>query len=398
LGNKAVALPASSFARQNAQMKAIASIVASWEWHQVNVIYEDIDSFRSGVTPHLSDALREVGSEISNLVALSPFDSSSLSTQLERLKGEQCRVFLVHLSLPLAVKLFVKAKEMKMMEKDYVWITTDSFTSLVHSLNASTISSMQGIVGVKSYYPKKDPHFQNFHTRIFRKMFSLENPEEDNHEPGTFALQAYDVVWKVCLAMRESTSNGGQQLLDKIVRNAQFSERKVAPAKIFQIINVIGKSYNDLGFWSDAKGFSKTIDDERGVYNTSMRSLGQVFWPGGPWTTPRGWTPTNANPLRIAVPTRSSFKQYVNVEQDPSTNKTSYNGFAIDLFKATVASLPFDLPYNFTPFDGTYDEIVKQVYLKVRSSLTSFFYFLFLFLYMRYSAKSSVQCTSHYFH
>jgi hypothetical protein len=360
-------------------MKAVAAIVASWEWHQVTVIYEDIDSFRSGITPHLSDALREVGVEIGNLVALSPFDSSSsLSTQLERLKGEQCRVFLVHLSLPLAENLFVKAKEMKMMDKDYVWITTDSVTSLVHSLNSSTISSMQGTVGVKSYYiyPKKDPHFQNFHAR-FRKNFSLENPEEENHEPGTFAFQAHDAVRTVCLAMRES-SNGGKQSLDKIVRIFNFTDdRKVAPAKIFQIVNVFGKSYIELGFWSDddrdgiKKGFSKTTD-ERAVYNASMGSLGKVIWPGGPWETPRGWTPpTNANPLRIGVPTKSTFTQYVKVEHDPLTNKTSYEGYAINLFRATVDSLPFSLPYNLTPFNGGYDDIVEQIYLKVRILLSS---------------------------
>jgi ABC-type branched-subunit amino acid transport system substrate-binding protein len=361
---------------QNAQMKAIAAIVDSWEWHQVTVIYEDNDSFRSGITPYLSDALREVGVEISNLVALSPFDSSSFYTKLKRLKGEQCRVFLVHLSLPLAVKLFVKAKEMNMTEKDYVWITTDPFTSLVHSLNASTISSMQGIIGVKSYYPQKDPHFQNFHTR-FRKNFSLENPEEDNHEPGAFAMQAYDVVWTVCLAMRER-SNGGQQLLDKILlgkfnglgRKVKFDDRKVAPVQIFQIINVIGKSYNELGYWSNGLGFSETSTVERDVYKTSMSSLGQVIWPGRPRTTPRGWTPpTVANPLRIGVPTQSGFKQYVKVEHNSSTNSTNFTGFAIDLFRETVASLPFYLPYTFISFDGNYDEMVEQVYLKVRSSL-----------------------------
>ena len=58
----------------------------------------------------------------------------------------------------------------------------------------------------------------------------------------------------------------------------------------------------------------------------------------------------------------------VSVVQDQSKNSTAYEGFAIDLFQATVGSLPYYLPYNFTPFDGTYDEIVEQVYFKVRSS------------------------------
>ena len=139
---------------QYAQMKAIAAIIHPWEWHQVTVIYEDNDSLFSEVIPHLSDALLEFGAEISHTVALSPYaSSSSLSIELERLNGEQHRVFVVHLSLTLAVRLFERAKERNTMEKDYVWITTEPFTSFIHSLSASSISSMQGIIGVKSYFP-----------------------------------------------------------------------------------------------------------------------------------------------------------------------------------------------------------------------------------------------------
>ena len=185
------------------QMKAVAAIVESWEWRRVTVIYEDRDSSASRVLPHLSNALREVGAEISQLVALPPFASSSLSKILKRLKGGQCRVFVVHLSLSLTERLFEMAKRKKMMEKDYVWITTDPITSLVHALNASTISNMQGIVGVKSYFHENGGRFQNFHHR-FRKRFSSENPEEDNHKPDIFALTAYDAAWTVAIAMRES--------------------------------------------------------------------------------------------------------------------------------------------------------------------------------------------------
>ncbi|KAG6685477.1 hypothetical protein I3843_12G114400 [Carya illinoinensis] len=356
---------------QTSQMKAIAAIVQYWQWRQVTVIYEDIDSMRSGVMPYLSDALRDVGAEVSHLLAISPFSSPSLSKELERLKHEHCRVFVVHLSLPLAMHLFERAKEMSMMEKEYVWITTDPTTGLVHSLNSSTISSMQGTIGVKSYFPRKDPTFQNFYTR-FRRKFSSENPdlEEDNHEPGTSAVLAYDAVWTVCKAMRESSSS--QQLLRKLKLSkfyglsgkVQFVHRKLAPAYKFQVINVIGKSYHELGFWTDTSGFSATFD-ERAPNQSSMGSLGQVIWPGGSSTTPRGWAlPTDAKPLIIGVPTKSSFKQYVNVRKDNSTNTTHFEGFAIDLFKATVEILPFYLPYNLTPFDGTYDEIVKQVHSK----------------------------------
>lgn len=358
---------------QLAQMKAIAAIVQSWEWHQVTVIYEDIDSSATGILPPLSDALREAGAEIIHVLALPPFPSSRLSEELEKLKGGQCRVFVVHLSLELAVHLFEKANKMKMMEKDYIWITTDAFTSLVHSINTSSISSMQGILGVRSYFPEDKPKFQDFYKR-FRKRFGAEYPEEDNnHEPGALAVQTYDVVWSVALAMKQKSKKLNQKLLrrillsdfDRLTGKVEFMNQKVAPAHTYQIINLMVKSYRELGFWPYGLGFSDTIIDPKYNYS-SMKDLGQLFWPGAPWYTPKGWTlPAKDQPLRIGVPIGSESQQYVNVEYDELRNFTYFGGFSIELFKALVEKLSFYLPYNFIPVNGSYDDLVKQLYLKV---------------------------------
>ncbi|EOY13166.1 Glutamate receptor 2.7, putative [Theobroma cacao] len=352
---------------QHAEMQAIASIVQSYEWHQVTVIYEDIGSSLSGVI-HLFDALREKGIEI-NHVGLPPVSSLSLTKELERLKGEQCRVFVVHLSSSLAVHLFKRAKRMKMMENEFVWITTSKFTNLIHSVKASTIAStMQGIVGVKSYI-SYNRHFQDFHFR-FRKRFSLEHPEESNHEPGVYAVQAYDALWMLAQAMSEGKE--GKLLLEENLHRhfrglngkVHFINQKVAPTNIFQIINIIGRSYRELGFWSGSMGFSEKIDDIAN-HSLSMKDLGQVFWPGGFSNTPRGWNlPTNSKPLRVGVPTRSIFKTYVDIQYDQVKNETSISGLAIELFNKTVKQLLFPLPYDLIPFNGTYDELVMQIDLK----------------------------------
>ncbi|GMY31952.1 glutamate receptor 2.1 [Fagus crenata] len=358
---------------QHLQMNAVAAIVQSWEWHQVTVIYEDTDSSTNGVMPHLTDALTEAGVKIIHHLSLAPLTSTtSLSEQLERLQREQCRVFVVHLSFSSAMRLFKKVKKMKMMEKSYVWITTNPMTSLVHSINASSFSSMQGIIGVKSYFPENEPRFKDFYLK-FCKRFGLKHPEEKNHEPGIFAVQAYDAIWTVCLAMIERNELG-QELLQTILLSdfqglsgrIHFGhDQKLAPGQVFQIINMMGKSYRELGFWSSKLGFSETITNNS-TYKSSMEHLGQVIWPGGPMYNPRGWTTSNtANPLRIGVPTRSLFESYVNVVyHDLLGNNISFGGFAIDLFEATVKQLPFYLPYDFFPFDGTYDALVEQVYLK----------------------------------
>ncbi|KAG4390136.1 hypothetical protein AAZX31_06G217800 [Glycine max] len=345
------------------QMKAIAEIVKSWKLYNITMICEDGDSSSIEVLSQLSGALKEVGTELSNVIAILPLVSSSLSQQLEKLREGQCRVLIVHLSFPLALHLFETAKRMDMMGEGNVWITTGTFTSLVYSLNASTISNMQGIIGVKSYIQSLWYQNANFYHR-FRKNFSSENFEEFNYEPGIFAAQAYDVAWIVVDAMRKTNQKGGQLLLDKILLSnftglsgtIQFTDNKLTPAHTFQIINVIGRSYREIGFWSDGLGFSKSLE-QSAFYSSTVKELGKVV------------NPTCAIRLRIGVPSTSTFKQYVNVIQEDSGNDTSFKfeGFAIDLFEETVKKLQgiYHVEYDYLPFNGTtYDELVKKVYWK----------------------------------
>ncbi|XP_028223145.1 glutamate receptor 2.7-like [Glycine soja] len=342
------------------QMKAIAEIVKSWKLYNITMIYEDGDSSSTKILSQLSEALTKFGTELSNAIAIPPLVSSSLSQQLEKLREGQCRVIIVHLSFPLALNLFETAKRMNIMGEGNVWITTGSFTSLVHSLNASTISNMQGVIGVKSYIPKLFPQYADFYRR-FRKKFSSENFEEFNYEPGIFAAEAYDAARIVVDAMRETNQIGGQLLLDKIMLSnftglsgkIQFTKHGRAPAHTFKIINLIGRSYREIGFWSDGLGFSKYLD-EKASYSSSVKELGKVV------------NPTCAIRLRIGVPSMSNVKQYAEVIQDLSQNVPSFNfkGFSICLFDEIVKKLPYRLEYDYFAFNGTYDELVKQVYLK----------------------------------
>ena len=187
-----------------AQMKAIAAVIKSQDWHRVTVVYEDIPSSATGAVLQLSEALKNVGIEIGHLLPLPPLSSSSsLVEELQSLKEGQRRVFVVHTSLQLGVHLFETAKKMEMMKEVYVWIITDTISSLVHSVKASTISSsMDGIVGVKSYFIETTPHFKIFRGR-FRRKFISEHPDEEKNEPGIYAAKAYDATWAAALAMKE---------------------------------------------------------------------------------------------------------------------------------------------------------------------------------------------------
>lgn len=373
-------------------MKAIAAVIEYHDWHRVTGIYEDIPSSATGAVLRLSEALKAVGVEIGHLLPLPPFiSSSSLEEELQHLKEGQCRVFVVHTSLELGLRLFEAARKMKMMQKGYVWIITDTIASLVHSINASTISSsMQGIVGVKSYFNETTDHFNEFRCK-FRRKFMSEHPDEEKTEPGIYAVNAYNAACAAAIGYARGNPIGGLELLEKISNTkfkglsgeVQFSDQSLAPAHTFQIINLLGRSDREIGFWSETAS-------ESGFSGHGRVGLEQVVWPGGPPHTPRGWTPpTYEKPLNIGVPGMSNFKQFVEVVGDG--NNTSFRGFSLDVFKALQKHLPYDLPHKFFVYNsGTYDDLVKEIYLKViKLCIYCLFSFNFLLLPLITSVWSS---------
>ncbi|KAM0004608.1 putative periplasmic binding protein-like I [Helianthus debilis subsp. tardiflorus] len=356
---------------QYGQMKAFVAIMKSFQWNRFTFIYEDINSASSEVIHHLMETIKESGVLMNNMVKISPLASStSLLEELERINKEQCRVFLVHASLEMGLRLFQNAKIMGMMEKGYVWITTNLITDLLHTVNPSTFSMMEGVVGIGSFFMDTGSRFNDFSTK-FQTRFKLEQPKEESYMPGIFAVQAYDATWIAALVLSEKNMSG-QKLLDTvssisfsgITGEVQFVDKKSPASHRFHIINVIGKYYRELGFWSEGLGFSEVVNDKAN-YDTSLQNLGHIFWPGRPLHTPRGWAiPTSINPLRVGVPTMAVFKKFVEVKYDHMQHNFTCIGYSIELFKETVKRLPYYLSYEFHPFNGSYDSLVEQVYLK----------------------------------
>ena len=79
-------------------------------------------------------------------------------------------------------------------------ISPDSITSLLDYINNPVISSMKGSLGIKTYYSEGSSKYQDIHAQ-FCIIFKAEYPEEDNSEPGIFALRAYDSIWIVIQAI-----------------------------------------------------------------------------------------------------------------------------------------------------------------------------------------------------
>ncbi|KAI3803506.1 hypothetical protein L1987_31658 [Smallanthus sonchifolius] len=248
-------------------------------------------------------------------------------------------------------------------QKNVTLYTRNSKGKVVQAIN-------DGVVGLGSFFPDSGSQFHDFSTK-FRKKFMIEQPEEENNMPGIFAVQAYDATWIAALTL--SVKNMSEQtFLDTIssislagIRGeVQLVNKKPAASHVFNIINVVGKYYRQLGFWSEGLGFSEVIND-RATYDTALQNLGHIFWPGRPLHTPRGWAiPTHVKPLRVGVPTMAMFKKFVKVKYDQRHHNFTYTGYSIELFKETVRHLPYYMPYEFHPFTGTYDSLVQQVYLK----------------------------------
>ena len=68
--------------------------------------------------------------------------------------------------------------------------------------------------------------------------------------------------------------------------------------------------------------------------------------------------------LKIGVPANNTFHEFVKVSYD-HINGVYISGYSISVFEAVVKNLPYPLHYHLVPFNGSYDELVKQVHPKV---------------------------------
>lgn len=366
------------------QLKAIAAIVGSWQWQRVTVIYEDMDFVSSTIIPQLSNALLEVDSMIDYQMALPPSPKSNLPIELQKLLDRQSRIFIVYTSMKLASQIFGEATRMEMMGEGYVWITGMDITSHLNTVHSSVISSMQGVIGVKDYHPPTSNHITD--------QFPDINMATTFNEMG--GLKAYDAVWSVASAMRyigqcqkhqslhsNQKKNSTRELLKAVLASnfkglsGPFSfdrEGTLVSPQYIEVLNVVGKSYRELGLWSDASGFMPRLDPGRWNNSKSMRVLGQIYWPGGAWYVPKRWgPPSGTKKLIIGVPGKSAFPEFVKVNIDASNEKDRFTGFSIDVFNAVMDRLPYDLRHDYVSHDGTYDSLIQEVG-KVRTMILEF--------------------------
>ncbi|PRQ56851.1 putative periplasmic binding protein-like I [Rosa chinensis] len=267
----------------------------------------------------------------------------------------------------------------KEYEKDFIPSLVNSFQEITHrsvsykSSNIASCSSNEEII----------EELQKL-TRLKIKVFVVHVAD---------GIWAYDATWALAEAVQRArlktsttrSSKDGTVLLREILQTRfkslsgeiQYVNGKLIPSEPFEIVNVIGKGeIKRIGFWpckeevKSGKGSPQQQTIHNGRNLASTIDLERIIWPGG---SRRELSSSETIKLRIGVPMRFGFKEPVRVEHDLETNITHVTGFSIDVFKDAIGALPYEVQYEFIPFEdasgnsaGTFNNLVYQVYLKVQ--------------------------------
>ncbi|KAK2632939.1 hypothetical protein EUGRSUZ_L00861, partial [Eucalyptus grandis] len=365
------------------QVNAISAVIQAFGWKELVLIYVD-NQFGEGIIPSLADALEQVVTRVSyrSLISPSATDDQILQ-ELYKLMMMQTWVFIVHMLPALGSRLLAKAKEVGMMSEGYVWILTNGITDLLSSVDSSVVaSSMQGVLGIKTYIPDT-PNLHNFMVR-WKMKFQQDNPSILNPTLNIFGYRAYDAARALAMAVEEmgaanstfqmlkastgatnldniGISQNGNKLLQELATttftglagNFGLVDGQLE-SSAFQIVNINGNAARGIGFWTLDNGLQRDLN------STSV---------------PKGWEiPTNGKRLKILVPVKNGFNQFVKVTRDPSTNTSQVTGYCIDIFQAVIEKLPYAVAYDLIPFAlpngssaGSYNDMIDRVFNQVSS-------------------------------
>ncbi|XP_065041947.1 glutamate receptor 3.5-like [Musa acuminata AAA Group] len=385
------------------QMNAIADLVGNYGWREVTAIFTDDDFGRGGIDA-LGDALAKRHTKISYKAAIPPnADESAIDDLLVRVNFMESRIYVVHVNPDSGLKVFSIAKYRGMMATGYVWITSDWLTSVLDSFGSpkpDTMDLIQGVIALRQHVPDSDVK-QSFISR----WSDMRRRGNTTSSLNTYALYAYDSVWLVAHAIDQLLKRGqtfnfsddpklqdangsslhltaikyfntGDNLLHELLLTkftgltgqVQFDSDGNLIHPAYDILNIGGTGFRRIGFWSNYSGLSviapESLYSKRPNTSDGSQQLYSVIWPGETMTTPRGWVfPNSGKSLRIGVPYRTSFTEFVSKDNGPDNVK----GYCIDVFKAAVNLLPYPVPLSFILFGNgsknpSYDELVEKVH------------------------------------
>ncbi|CAL5416270.1 unnamed protein product [Camellia sinensis] len=383
------------------QMTAVAEIVDYYSWKEVIAIFIDDDYGRNGVSA-LDDEFAARRCKISYKAGIPPGSGVSrgdIMDILVKVALLESRVIVLHVNPDSGFLVFSVAHYLGMMGNGFVWIATDWLSSVLDSsspLPSETMDTLQGVLVLRAHTPdslKKRAFFSRWN-KLTGGSFRL----------NSYGLYAYDTVWLVAHAIDSffnqggiiSFSNdsrlhsgtgsnlhlntmrifdGGGLLLKNILQSnlvgltgtIKFNSDRTLILPSYDVINVIGTGFRRIGYWSNYSGLStvppETLYSSPPNRSSANQRLYSVIWPGETVIKPRGWVfPNNGKELRIGVPIRVSYREFVSQVRGTNT----FKGFCIDVFTAAVNLLPYAVQYQFIPFgDGkknpSYTELVELI-------------------------------------
>ncbi|KAK7324791.1 hypothetical protein VNO77_28637 [Canavalia gladiata] len=384
------------------QMYAIADLIDYYRWREVIAIFVDDDNGRNGISV-LGDALAKKRAKISYKASFSPGAlKREISNLLNGVNLMESRVYVLHVNPDTGLSIFSLAKQLGMMTAGYVWIATDWLASVLDSLEPvepNTMSLLQGVLALRHHTPDTNQK-KNFLSRL-KKVKDKGTPSFNS-----YALYAYDSVWLIAHALNTFLKEGGKISFssDPMLRDTNGSMLHLSSLRVFEdghtflqtilgtnftgltgqvmfdiernrihpaydILNIGGSGSRRIGYWSNYSGLSVVAPEilykKPRNTSTSSQQLYGVIWPGETATKPRGWVfPNNGKPLRIAVPNRVGYKEFVSKDQNPPGAK----GYCIDVFEAAVNLLPYPVPRQYILFGNgdknpSYDDLANQVAL-----------------------------------
>ncbi|PPR93067.1 hypothetical protein GOBAR_AA27610 [Gossypium barbadense] len=173
-----------------------------------------------------------------------------------------------------------------------------------------------------------------------------------------------------------------------------------------------------VGFWTPTGKFTNKLSHGfahgRHLFSSSTidEDLETIMWPGGISTIPKGrMMQMSSKILRIGVTLKNGFPQLLKVDHDLQTNFTIVSGFCIDVFRAAMAGLNYQMSYEFIPFKDnsqnsgeTNNNLVYEVYLQkydaaveditITANRSLYLDFTFPFTDMGNSSSTSIWLTS----
>ncbi|XP_057858423.1 glutamate receptor 3.2 isoform X2 [Cryptomeria japonica] len=385
-------------------MTAISAVIGFFNWREVIAVYVDDDYGRNGITA-LGDALGNKASIVQKYRMRPDITRSSLANSLKDLALLTTRVFVVHMNPDVGLKLFTEVHRLQMLSNGYVWIATDWLSSALDSLelDSDTMKSLQGLVTVRRHIPNS---YQQ-HDFLIR-WNNLQKVGNVDSGLNVFGLYAYDTVWAIAYAIDNFLKKGGnlsftdyphlstasgivselaklkvfrggpqlhkillQSNITGLTGQVQLDEGGDLLGSTFEIINIVGKDFRKVSYWSNiSSGLSVIPPENRRVSSDNNAGLNRtvydIIWPGDRKQVPQGWTiPGNGRKLQIGVPWKGGeFEKLVKIE-----GSEVGDSYCTEVFAAAVKMLTYPVPYEFIVYGSkesppNYDDLVKKVAFK----------------------------------